>query len=287
MTGFAADWLALRERYDSRARSRPLALALGAALPKAPRLIDLGAGAGSLFRWLAPVLARPQHWTLLDDDPALLAAALERSADWAARRGWRVEKKAPGGLAIAAPFGTLRIVPLRRGLTEPLPLDGQDAVLCSALMDLAGAAWCAAFVAAVARARLPALLCLTVDGRHAWLPAHPADRLVDGAFARHMGRDKGLGPALGPRAPAALAGLFAAAGYAVTAARSDWRIPASDPAMLAEMIAGHAGAAEEAWPAGALTVARWAARRRAQALARRLSLLVGHRDLLALPPARR
>ncbi|MCC7425940.1 MAG: class I SAM-dependent methyltransferase [Alphaproteobacteria bacterium] len=287
MTGFAADWLARREVYDARARSRALATALAKALPANPRLIDLGAGAGSLMRWLAPILARRQRWTLLDDDPALLGVAIERSAGWALKQGWAVKPIGKGAISIAAPAGAIEVHTLRRGLTAKLPLAGQDAVLCSALMDLAGQAWCRRFVASVAKAGLPALLCLTVDGRLAWRPPHRADRLVDDAFHRHMTRDKGLGPALGPDAAQALGALFADAGYKIRMGKSDWRIPRNDAAMLADMIGGHAGAAEEAWPAGAPTIARWAARRRAQALGRRLTLMVGHLDLLALPPAGR
>ncbi len=55
---FDAAWLALREPFDAAARSRALAEALIAHLPARPRLLDLGCGTGSLFRWLAPMHRR-------------------------------------------------------------------------------------------------------------------------------------------------------------------------------------------------------------------------------------
>jgi hypothetical protein len=51
----------LRERLDFAARNRTLAVILAERLPMRPRLIDLGDGTGSLFRFMAPVIARPSH----------------------------------------------------------------------------------------------------------------------------------------------------------------------------------------------------------------------------------
>ena len=63
---FAADWLALREPFDHAARSVALARRLADRLPARPRLLDLGGGTGSLFRFLAPIIGRGQDWILLD-----------------------------------------------------------------------------------------------------------------------------------------------------------------------------------------------------------------------------
>ena len=53
---FDATWLALREPADAFARDPALAERLVSLLPKRPHLLDLGAGTGSLFRWLAPMI---------------------------------------------------------------------------------------------------------------------------------------------------------------------------------------------------------------------------------------
>ncbi|MDW8443907.1 MAG: class I SAM-dependent methyltransferase [Acetobacteraceae bacterium] len=206
---FSPDWLALREPFDRAARSPRLAAALAEALPARPRLIDLGAGTGSLFRWLAPRLARAQVWTLVDADAALLDEAFARIAAWAEGAGFRVT--APGrALLVHTPHGAWRVEALARDVaTDPgrLPLRDHDAVVCSALLDLVSARWLADLASAL---RSPFAAFLSVDGRDVWLPRDADDRLIARAFARDMGRDKGFGPALGPRAPAQAARLFAA-----------------------------------------------------------------------------
>ncbi len=53
--------------------------------------------------------------------------------------------------------------------------------------------------------------------------------------------------------------------------------------MLAEMITGHADAAAEAMPAFSPRIAAWRNARLDAAAAARLSLVIGHRDLLASP----
>lgn len=279
--GFDAGWLALREPFDAAARSPALAARLIAALPQRPRLIDLGAGTGALFRWLAPRIGRAQAWTLVDADPALLDEAFETIADWA--DALELNATTPGrALLVHAPGGAWRVEGVLADLAEPddIPLDRHDAVVNTALCDLVGEAWAEAMAA---RLDVPFYAALMVDGRGGWRPAEPWDRQVAAAFRRDQGRDKGFGPALGPRAPAALARAFAAQDFAVASAPSDWRIGRADITMLAAMARGDAGAAMAAEPARARRHAQWRAQRLHQAARRRASLVVGHRDLLALP----
>jgi hypothetical protein len=75
-----------------------------------------------------------------------------------------------------------------------------------------------------------------------------------------------------------------ALGYAVSTARSDWRIGPQHDDMLVRMVEDTAAAASEAEPAAATLFAQWSQERRAQARAGALTLAVGHLDLLALPP---
>ncbi len=91
MSGFSADWLALREPADAAARSVRLSYVLSHAVlhHASLRILDLGGGTGSNIRFLAPLLAKPQHWTLVDHDEALLAQVPARMAAWARSRcGW-------------------------------------------------------------------------------------------------------------------------------------------------------------------------------------------------------
>ena len=83
---FSADWLRLREPFDHAARSGALAAQLSRMLPDSPRLIELATGLGSGARFVSGHLATPAHWLLVDHDPALLSAAQTTMDAWAAAR---------------------------------------------------------------------------------------------------------------------------------------------------------------------------------------------------------
>ena len=280
---FDADWLALREPFDAAARSTALAHVLARALPPRPKLIDLGAGTGSLFRWLAPILAGPQSWTLADADRALLSRAFRDIAAWAAARGLATTTSG-GALLVHTTAGAWRIeaevVDLAGPLSE-LHLNRHDAVVCSALLDLVSSDWIAGLAANLKK---PLLACLSVDGRDALLPAHPLDRPVLASFRRDQRRNKGLGVALGARAPVVLDAALRAHGFTVRSTATDWRIPAGSADLLDMLVASHAAVAARALPARRNAIRAWTRQRTAQIDRGRLAMRIGHRDSLALPP---
>lgn len=273
MSGFEADWLDLRAEADARARDeagvqRALLDALADRLgqdDRAVAVLDLGAGHGNNLRYLAPRVAaglrRPQHWTLVDSDGGLLAAA-----------------------AAPDPAAPIRIATMRWDLAKGapgLPLAGCDLVTASALFDLVSADWVEEFATACAAAAVPlGLFALSVDGRLDWTPEEPEDAEVAELFHGDMRRDKGFGPALGPDAPDALAAAFGTAGYSVERADSAWRLGPADTGLQTALIQGYAAAAREASPARAAAIDDWAARRAAHAARGAGRLTVGHADLL-------
>lgn len=282
--GFSESWLALREPYDHRARSVRLAARLAAHLPLEARLIDLGAGSGSLLRGLSPLLAAAcpvQRWTLFDADAVLLEAAVLRIAAWGqaqgATIGWSGDR-----LALRLPWGEVEVAVMQGDLADParLPLAGFDAVLCTALADLFSTAWTERFAS---HCDVPFYAALSVDGRVRWRPSHPLDRRVELLFRRDQRREKGLGPALGPDAPAGLERAFRARGATVWTESTDWRIGRSALAMLGAMVDGHADAALQQAPRAGVAIGAWRRARLNEAARGRLSLDIGHLDLLALP----
>ncbi|RAI57881.1 class I SAM-dependent methyltransferase [Roseicella frigidaeris] len=296
---FALDWLDLREPFDAAARSETLAARLLALLPARPRFIDLGAGTGSLLRWLAPRLGRAQVWTLVDSSRDMAEAAFDTIADRADQIGFPVTAPNRRTLLVHAPGGAWRIETLITDLAEApdnLPLANADAVVSSALCDLVSRPWLERMAAAL---RLPFYAALCVEGRERFAPPHPADAPVAAGFRRDQARDKGFGgAALGPRAPAAIAEIFAARGFTVERAPSDWEVRQRGPvlhpalranadALLSELVQGHAEAAARQDPRGLRRIQSWTAARLAQVEAGRLSARIAHHDLLALPPRRR
>ena len=301
---FESDWLALRERFDHTARSVALARRLADALPaRRPRLVDLGAGTGSLFRFMAPIIGRGHDWLLVDADAALLDDAFGRTAAWARRLGFAATAQGDE-LLVSSRHGLWRMRAMQRDLSRaptvsvepvsrtPLPPAGgayearaavfpeADAVVCSALFDLVSAAWLGQLIDML---DVPFLACLTVDGRDAWLPLHPVDAIVRAAFRRDQRRDKGFGPALGVAAPFATLRGLAARGFATVSAPSDWYIPRTALRMQRALIEGTADAARNAAPARNAAIAAWEAARLRQAMRGRLAIRVGHRDILAMP----
>ena len=286
---FDGDWLELREPFDAAARHGGLAMALARALPARPRLLDLGAGTGSLLRWLGGYLRRPQAWTLVDADEALLARAFATTEERALDQGWPATWPGKKTLLVHAPGGAWRIegrVADLREAPDGLPLHAVDAVVNTALCDLVSRDWVDRMATACAAQRLPFYAALNVTGRERFDPPHRADALVARGFRRDQARDKGFGGiALGPAAPRVIAESFAARGYTVLRGPSDWRIGRRDVEMAAAIADGHARAALARERRAQPRLIDWAVTRRGQALAQRLSIRVGHADILCLPPS--
>lgn len=300
MNGFSADWLAQREPFDTAARANSaVALDLpGLASDLRARrashepleVIDLACGTGANLRELAPRLGGRQRWRLIDHDPALLAALPEVLASWAQAGGRRLRRDADGAWVVQGDGFEAEVrtqeFDLAAGL-DRLPCGDASLVTASALLDLVSADWLDALVAHGARVGAALLFALNVDGRHGWSPRDPDDDAVQRGFAAHQRRDKGFGPALGPQAAARLERVSQQAGYRVRSAASDWAIDGCDGpasrAMLAAMVEGIAAAAEQAGTPLSV-VSSWS-RRRLHGRDRS-RLVVGHIDVLALPPVR-
>ncbi len=286
MSGFAADWLQRREPFDEAARARNLARGFDAALEgSAPRrIIDLAAGSGANFRALAPLLAGDQEWLLLDSDPLLIAAQTAEIARWSQAKGWRCSNSA-GGVLVETGDARWQVHAQKIDLAQDLEqvdLAACDGVVTAAFLDLVSTAWLDRLCDWLKRFDKPLLAVLTVDGRREWQPALSADARIQAAFQRHQHGDKGFGSAAGKLATSDLAARLMALGYAVSTARSDWRIDSTHREMLLQMVTESAAVACEAEPAAAALFTDWSAQRNEQIGAAVLALAVGHLDLLAV-----
>ena len=152
MSGFSAQWLALREPADRAARNAPLAARLSDLMAAYDpiRITDLGAGTGSNLRASAELFGPRQDWTLLDHDAGLLKAARADLSAWAEQAeeegDWLVLHKGGRRIRVACRTGDLAAQP------ELVRAASPHLVTASAFFDLASAAWIARFADEVAQA---------------------------------------------------------------------------------------------------------------------------------------
>ncbi|VTU39328.1 hypothetical protein H4CHR_04654 [Variovorax sp. PBS-H4] len=288
MTGFSADWLALREPFDLAARAESAAALDLRGMATRMRgngqvldVLDLACGTGANLRALAPSLGGAQRWLLVDHDPRLLAALPGVFAAWSRAQSLHLRSD-DQSLHVEGPDWNAEVRWRRADLASALdavPFAQAQLVTAAALLDLVSASWLDALFERVRKANAAAFFALSVDGRVRWEPVIEEDEAVHQLFAAHQRRDKGFGPALGGEAPALAAARMAAMGYGVTQACSDWRIEGLP--MLEAMIDGVGSAALEQGPSAHALVQAWQMQRRASSP--RSCLRVGHVDLLMLP----
>jgi trans-aconitate methyltransferase len=268
MSGFSAEWLALREPLDMRARNRVVLDAVAAAFQgrQALSVVDLGSGTGSTVRALSARLPTSQAWRLIDNDPVLLAEAFasERSA----------------GVTVDTQQCDLNddVGPL---------FDGDvDLVTASALIDLVSEPWLANFAAAAAARSLPVYVALTYDGRVTFSTPDALDAAAVSAVNAHQRTNKGFGPALGPGAAVSAAKILGASGYTIVQGESDWVAEATEVEFQIELLTGWLHAARDMGNVPFHALDGWFARRRAAIEAGLLTLRVGHVDFFAQPKKR-
>jgi trans-aconitate methyltransferase len=270
MSGFDPEWLALREPADTSARSSTLTVKLAEAFPleRPLRVLDLGAGTGSNVRFLSPRFLSKQQWTLVDHDAALLARASEsRGIDRSMCLIDVVEADLSRFDNVSDLFAT------------------RDLVTASALLDLVSDEWLRLLADHCRGAGAAVLFALSYDGRIECWPVDSEDQTIRALVNRHQRTDKGFGAALGPDATAIAAAYFKRLGYDVSVDSSDWRLTVADGVLQQQLIAGWAAAATELMPLDKALIDDWKHRRLEHIACGQSLLVVGHQDLLGLPPA--
>ena len=265
MTGFSADWLALREPFDARARNPAVLDAVIASLKafRSVRIVDLACGTGSTLRALAPRLTAQQNWRLADNDLGLLARASAMPL--------------PPGVTVTA-------VPLDLNRDLEAVLDGPvDLIATSALLDLVSQAWLERLAIEIAARSIPLYAALSYDGRIELGPTDPFDATIVAAVNAHQRTDKGFGPALGPTAASIAIARFETLGYSVVHGASDWVIGPHDRDIQMEIFGGWASAAREMDGLPLADTVEWLTRRRDAVAAGRSSIRVGHVDFFSAP----
>jgi SAM-dependent methyltransferase len=269
MNGFSADWLALREPHDLRARNQTVLDAVLASVAGTPslRIVDLACGTGSTLRALAPRFPAGQNWRLADNDLSLLARAS----------------------GMARPAGvTLTTVPIDLNHDLEAALDGPiDLVTTSALLDLVSETWLDRLAVEALARSIPVYAALSYDGRIEINPSNPFDPAIITAVNTHQRRDKGFGSALGPAAADTAIARFESLGCSVIHGEADWLVRPHDREFQMEILSGWASAAREFGGLPLGNIVEWLTWRRDAVAAGRSSIRVGHVDIFARPTGKR
>lgn len=257
-----ARWFSLRDPVDQRSRRGGFASLLAKEGPRRgwSRVLELDAGQGGNFRYLAPRLTWAREWTLLSPDPGLLEGV--------------------AGPEVHAVEGQLREVGL------PL-VASAHLVTASRLLDRLPRDVLEALVEACVSAGCGVLLALTPDGLLRFEGStHGDDELVAEAVNRHRTANRGMGRALGVEAHRAASEAFLAAGFECHTSASPWRLGSGDEPVARALLERWAGAALEIHRSQPDRIRKWLTRRTADLEKGRLEITVGHQDLLALPVER-
>jgi hypothetical protein len=284
-----ADWLAVREPADFRARSAPLTRAVADRLvgDRPVRVLDLGTGTASNVRYLSDLLPAQQQWLLVDRDPEVVEQIPSRMYEWADAQGYRFSMDS-GTLSVAGSRLDCRIETRCANLGE---LDdglfsGRDLVTASALLDLVSEGWLASLASRCRTSGAVILFALSYNGRSRCTPSEPEDDEVRELLNRHQrANDKGFGRAAGPEAVGYAARCFADVGYHIEREASDWTLWPDMRELQRQLIEGWADAALELTPERAATIQRWLTRRLAHLDAGRSRIVVGHEDLAGWVPS--
>ncbi len=282
MEKFTRDWLNLREAVDAAARNRGLLQQLVAWRERHGQLaiLDLGAGSGTNFRFLAPRLGGEQQWLLLDNDPQLLDSIDSVMHRWANVNGFHIEHQT-GGLRIAGNGFSCFLESRRFDLRCMEDFAPAQLVTASALLDLVSGVWLETLAQRCRSAGMAVYFALTYDGLMNWQPQDKADDTVRERVNRHQHTDKGFGRALGPEAAEFAVNCLQRQGCRVATGRSDWRLGPAESELQLALVAGYAEAAKQQNETSAAWVNDWLLRRRRLITASLSNMTVGHTDIFA------
>jgi SAM-dependent methyltransferase len=219
-------YLLAKRTVDDRALNRGVFDRLLRELPAQPRVLEIGAGAGTMVaRALEWGLFAAADYTLLDVDGECLATARSWLADWAGGTG-RTCQGRPGELHLGPEPVTVRLVEAELGAHLASLKDDQrvDLLIANAFLDLVDVpAFLPPLLSLVARGGL-FWFTINFDGETIFLPEHPLDGAVMSAYHRDMDQRVRYGrPAGDSKTGRRLFRHLADAGAEVLAAgSSDW-----------------------------------------------------------------
>lgn len=288
-TQFTTDWLEERYRFDVAARNPSVEAACLQHFTQASpiNIIDIGAGTGANFVYLAEKFPQHQRWALVDLNPTLLKRARERLKNWAMAKGYGLREKKKTLLMrqndqhIEVEFLSGSFLELPR----LLPLHNYHLVTASAVFDLLSKPMLKHLVQVFHDHRLALLTTLNYESM-SYLPKAPEDEHWIGVYEAHMKREQGFGQALGPDCGSFLKECYAPLPKAqLLSAPSRWQIEPNDIHLHRHLLAFLEESLQEMVSAGysGKGLRQWLNEKQQLLEEQQLRLTVNHSDLFTAP----
>lgn len=230
---FAISWLDARESADVRARDVGIVELIGQFRNglESINVVDLGAGTGALFRYLAPKLGGQQTWRFIDNSDVLRQQIPSRLTAWVAET--KLSIKIGKNLWCVGNDSEKYCVfyeqkDFGKGFDEFRVKPQPHLITASALLDLVSGSWIEELTAFCLRMGASFYGCLTYDGKIEWSPSHPGDTKLLQLLNQDQKRDKGLGPALGPDSLPFVTQSLASRGFSIELASTPWVLGPDD-----------------------------------------------------------
>jgi SAM-dependent methyltransferase len=284
----APGYLLAKRTVDDRALHRGVFDRLKSELPARPRVLEIGAGAGTMVaRALEWGLFTEADYTLLDVDAECLATARRWLAGWARGAGRPCTEEAD---TLRLGPVTVRLVEAELGAHLQRPeRDPVDLLVANAFLDLVDVP---AFLPSLLSLVAPGGLCwftINFDGETIFVPELPDDAALMAAYHRDMDERVRYGrPAGDSKTGRRLFGHLASAGVEVLAAgSSDWVVfphqggyPADEGYFLHHIIDTIRQSLSVRHDVDQLVLASWVARRVGQIEERTLIYVAHQLDFL-------
>jgi len=280
-TQFATDWLEERNRFDEAARNPQVEHAfLQAAQQYDPvNIIDLGAGSGATFLYLAPKIPGSQRWTLVELNPSLLKHARQRIKLWSHAKGMQTTLENTDQIVLQREKQEIS-VQFTKGsllqLEQLLPLEYYQLVTASAVNDLLSRDMLEQLLQTLHRYKLGCYTMLNYQGMH-FFPEEGQDTAMIAAYEKHMQRQQDFGKALGPDCADAFRQIGQQLyGKSPVEGQSDWIIRPSDRLMHRYLLSFMEKSIPEVAPK--LDLQGWLDRKQELLQQEQLRLTVAHLD---------
>lgn len=287
-TGFNIQWLKERFAFDSQARNLEVEQACLELLnsDKEVNILDLGAGSGSSFLYLSEKISQSQHWTFVELNSDLAAAALERIVKSATRQNWIVEQSDKSlSMNNGSKFVTIEVI---QGsfleLENLVDLRKFDLATAAAVLDLLSRPMLEDLLKKLSFAQVPLLSTINYAGM-AFEPVGPDDKKYVALYGMHMQREQAFGHTLGPDCTDAMLRFCDERKQKAMSGKSNWVVNPEAIKMHQFLLDYMSNAIPEMLPDehGRVLFKKWLKEKQAMVEQQRLTTRVFHFDVLVLP----